>query len=292
MMDESNQDKVETDGNSRHNVRIQQQQQQQPPQPSRKQYHYKFITNRMCPYAQKVWMALEVLQISYTMVEIPLYGKDGKPDWFLQYNPKGTVPVLVVEESETSSAFKSKDTVVIGGTGSTTSSNKSVSTSNRNHHQERILTNSDEILDFLFHGNPTFPSRHDDQMNSNNWDRQQLINQQLLVVGKAVVQHSSNKSNMLALHKVLQAMEEQMSQQQYKSNHPHPKDKEDVIILPKAATIPSIVDCHTFPFVWRLQLEYEVLNARTYPKLYQWYQDMERNPAVAITMPSQWWWWW
>jgi hypothetical protein len=51
------------------------QQQQQKPQ-----HDYKFITNRMCPYAQKVWMALEVLEIPYTMIEIPLYGNDGKPD--------------------------------------------------------------------------------------------------------------------------------------------------------------------------------------------------------------------
>jgi glutathione S-transferase len=29
------------------------------------------------------------------MKEISLYGPGGKPDWFLQLNPKGTVPVLV-----------------------------------------------------------------------------------------------------------------------------------------------------------------------------------------------------
>jgi len=28
------------------------------------------------------------------MEEISLYGKNGKPDWFLELNPDGTVPVL------------------------------------------------------------------------------------------------------------------------------------------------------------------------------------------------------
>lgn len=46
--------------------------------------------------AQKVWIALETLEVSYNMEEISLYGSGGKPDWFLKLNPKGTVPVLVV----------------------------------------------------------------------------------------------------------------------------------------------------------------------------------------------------
>jgi glutathione S-transferase len=57
--------------------------------------YMKFITNKMCPYAQKAWIALEASNCDYELVEIGLYGSGGKPDWFWELNPKGTVPVLV-----------------------------------------------------------------------------------------------------------------------------------------------------------------------------------------------------
>ena len=55
----------------------------------------RFITNKMCPFAQKVWCALEASQTPYEMEEIRLYGANGKPSWFMKLNPRGTVPVLV-----------------------------------------------------------------------------------------------------------------------------------------------------------------------------------------------------
>mmetsp|Transcript_22988 Transcript_22988/g.43718 ORF Transcript_22988/g.43718 Transcript_22988/m.43718 type:complete len:236 (-) Transcript_22988:40-747(-) len=55
----------------------------------------RFITNRLCPFAQKVWCALEVSKTPYEMEEISLYGAGGKPGWFMKLNPRGTVPVLV-----------------------------------------------------------------------------------------------------------------------------------------------------------------------------------------------------
>lgn len=54
----------------------------------------RFITNKMCPFAQKVWIALEASGVKYELREISLYGPNGKPDWFWELNPKGTVPVL------------------------------------------------------------------------------------------------------------------------------------------------------------------------------------------------------
>lgn len=55
----------------------------------------RFVTNKMCPFAQKVWCALEASQTPYEMEEISLYGAGGKPGWFMKLNPRGTVPVLV-----------------------------------------------------------------------------------------------------------------------------------------------------------------------------------------------------
>mmetsp|Transcript_125381 Transcript_125381/g.390359 ORF Transcript_125381/g.390359 Transcript_125381/m.390359 type:complete len:246 (+) Transcript_125381:72-809(+) len=53
------------------------------------------VTNRMCPFAQKAWVALEESGLPFSLTEISLYGYDGKPDWFMKLNPKGEIPVLV-----------------------------------------------------------------------------------------------------------------------------------------------------------------------------------------------------
>ena len=55
-----------------------------------------FITNKMCPYAQKAWIALESSGIPYDMREVSLYGPGGKPDWFWKLNPGGTVPIVTM----------------------------------------------------------------------------------------------------------------------------------------------------------------------------------------------------
>lgn len=62
-----------------------------------------FYTHKMCPYAQRVWIGLNLAGQPYDLEQIDLYGV--KPKWFLQMNPKGLVPVLkhgddVITESE------------------------------------------------------------------------------------------------------------------------------------------------------------------------------------------------
>lgn len=54
----------------------------------------RFYTHKMCPYAQKVWLALEAGNCPYEMQQIDLYGGGGKPEWFLDLNPAGEVPVV------------------------------------------------------------------------------------------------------------------------------------------------------------------------------------------------------
>lgn len=55
----------------------------------------RLVTHKMCPFAQKAMIALECSEQPYELEEICLYGSGGKPSWFLQLNPQGTVPVLV-----------------------------------------------------------------------------------------------------------------------------------------------------------------------------------------------------
>lgn len=54
----------------------------------------------MCPFAQKAWIALEASEADYQLEQISLYGAGGKPDWFWELNPQGTVPVLVLGGSD------------------------------------------------------------------------------------------------------------------------------------------------------------------------------------------------
>ena len=60
-------------------------------------------THRMCPFAQKVCIALQLAGSPFELKEIDLYGN--KPSWFLDMNPQGLVPVLnhngrIITESE------------------------------------------------------------------------------------------------------------------------------------------------------------------------------------------------
>jgi glutaredoxin len=58
-----------------------------------------FYTNPKCPFAQRVWIALEEKKLEYSAVVINLYGSGGKPGWFMQLNPKGEVPVIKHNEN-------------------------------------------------------------------------------------------------------------------------------------------------------------------------------------------------
>jgi len=57
-----------------------------------------FITNKMCPFAQKAWISLEASQTPYVLKEVSLYGSGGKPAWFMKMNPSGTVPVIETQD--------------------------------------------------------------------------------------------------------------------------------------------------------------------------------------------------
>lgn len=85
-----------------------------PSDPSR----LRLVTNKKCPFAQKAWIALDAYYHSngksiqtgngdisgstaiaassggYELLEVGLYGGNGKPGWFREISPKGQVPVL------------------------------------------------------------------------------------------------------------------------------------------------------------------------------------------------------
>jgi len=135
----------------------------------------RLVTNTMCPFAQKAWIGLGVKHIPFSLQEISLYGAGGKPDWFWELNPQGTVPVLVVEP-------KAND---------------------RNNPTEPVvLPDSDEILDEL---DRLFPGQDDVMLyppglesEVDTW-RRKRINQQLLPIGKQAVFSSKLTSQLDAV---------------------------------------------------------------------------------------------
>ncbi|GMH40021.1 hypothetical protein BSKO_07925 [Bryopsis sp. KO-2023] len=59
-------------------------------------------SHTVCPYAQRVWLALEEKELEYTLVQIDLANK---PSWYRSVNPRGLVPAVeydgtVVTESD------------------------------------------------------------------------------------------------------------------------------------------------------------------------------------------------
>eukprot|EP00934_Nitzschia_sp_Nitz4_P002374 Nitzschia sp. Nitz4//scaffold16_size188269//23185//23952//NITZ4_001770-RA/size188269-augustus-gene-0.73-mRNA-1//1//CDS//3329538452//2369//frame0 len=119
------------------------------------------VTNKMCPFAQRVWIGLEAAGIPYTLHEIALYGPNGKPHWFWNLNPKGQVPVIVCPG-------------------------------------EHVFVDSDEILDQLEHiASLTSPSGFlfpvDEGVRNHGRTFRSLLEQLLPVAKQAVVGHSNQE---------------------------------------------------------------------------------------------------
>jgi len=67
------------------------------------------ITNKKCPFAQKAWIALREAGLDFDLSEVSLYGSEGKPEWFLNLNSSGYVPVLVEKDGQ---AINESDRIV------------------------------------------------------------------------------------------------------------------------------------------------------------------------------------
>ncbi|KAJ3043361.1 hypothetical protein HK097_001770 [Rhizophlyctis rosea] len=55
-----------------------------------------FYTNKGCPYAQRVAIALKALNLPHDHVEIDL---DNKPEWYPKINPETKVPALAINDT-------------------------------------------------------------------------------------------------------------------------------------------------------------------------------------------------
>lgn len=55
-----------------------------------------FFWNWYCPYVQRVWIALQAKGVEYDEFHIDLAGP--RPDWYLELNPQGKVPLIGYKE--------------------------------------------------------------------------------------------------------------------------------------------------------------------------------------------------
>jgi glutathione S-transferase len=139
------------------------------------QQDIQFVTNTWCPFAQKAWIALEASNAQYDMREVSLYGAGGKPDWFWELNPRGTVPVVVVKD---------------GG-------------------EKTVLADSEYILDAVMDGRIKGDGRmlldesKERYKKISKW--REIISEQLIPVGKSAVLGGS-KSKLQSLLKELDSL--------------------------------------------------------------------------------------
>jgi len=193
----------------------------------------RFVTNRMCPFAQKAWIALELSRVNYEFKEISLYGPNGKPNWFWDLNPQGTVPVLDCGDE--------------------------------------ICADSDLILDripqgLVDGGEKLLPSASSVKKKVASWRRN--INEMLPIGKRAVL-----GGDKLQLFKKLEKMDAMVEAPYLCGNEV------------------TVADCHAFPFLWRLNTEFDL--GATCPNLQKWLHYCEaNNPAFSKTVQSSWWWWW
>eukprot|EP00472_Partenskyella_glossopodia_P007854 CAMPEP_0197519152 /NCGR_PEP_ID=MMETSP1318-20131121/4421_1 /TAXON_ID=552666 /ORGANISM="Partenskyella glossopodia, Strain RCC365" /LENGTH=193 /DNA_ID=CAMNT_0043069973 /DNA_START=258 /DNA_END=836 /DNA_ORIENTATION=+ len=127
----------------------------------------KFVTNRMCPFAQRTWIALEMSGVSFDLAEISLYGSNGKPDWFWKLNPKGEVPVLSIPNGD-------------------------------------VVIDSENTLDYIGNNFNTelLPKNSNEKKCSQKW--REIINNDLKPIGKGVVLGYEKKDS---IHQVLKELE-------------------------------------------------------------------------------------
>lgn len=102
------------------------------------------VTNKMCPFAQKAWIALEASDITYEMKQVSLYGPGGKPDWFWKLNPKGQVPVVV---SDNENVIVDSDRILDEfASGSIADSSLRVKDEDQEYKIKKFRTKIDELL--------------------------------------------------------------------------------------------------------------------------------------------------
>ena len=200
---------------------------------------------------------MEAADVSYTLEQVSLYGGGGKPPWFMKLNPKGQVPILVINNN--------KDTNKI------------------------VLADSDQILDEMgmvmaaATAIPTQSATSTTQLVTDSDDDRvaafRSILNEFLPIGKSAVL-GGDKERMWSKLRELDALIDVNT-----------IEGQSYII---AGDEPTVADCAGFPFLWRIDQEFssgswENNGCQNIPV---WLEFCKKQPAFANSIQSSWWWWW
>ena len=146
-------------------------------------FHRCFLISIQKCKAQKAWIALEVSNTPYILDEISLYGSNGKPPWFLNLNPAGTVPVLNIDNGNV------------------------------------VLPDSDLILDYIHDNGLSFTSSSSDDNDDmkekiDSW--REIVNTKLIPIGKKAVLGSGSSTQ--KLYDLLSDMDTRLQNEQKPNN--------------------------------------------------------------------------
>jgi glutathione S-transferase len=223
------------------------------------------------------------MDVPYHLEEVSLYGPGGKPDWFWDLNPKGEVPILVLEQKQ-----QQQQQQYVG---------------NDNHKKMNsnvtVLLDSDVILDEMgsvvvgrgVGGDknhiksttgggqlltcPSYDSSPDKEDIVRKITSFRRTIKDFLPIGKRAVLGGSSKEKLMMWSK-LQELDSQIV-------GPYVVG-EDL----------TIADCAGFPFLWRIEQEYGrgCWTENGCVGIQQWLMECQQLPAFQNGIHRSWWWWW
>lgn len=202
---------------------------------------------------------MEVAEVPYKFEQVSLYGSGGKPSWFLKLNPKGQVPVLVINDDN------DIDKVILADS-------------------DLILDGMGMVMDSVFPKNQsTFSTKQllvtessDEEAVAKIEACRSTLNE-FLPIGKSAVL-GGDKERMWSKLRELDALMDTKGQPAY---------------IIAGTDRPTIADCACFPFLWRIGKEFgtcwEDNGCQNIPV---WLDFCKNQPAFKNSIQRSWWWWW
>ena len=208
-------------------------------------------------FTPKAWIALEAAKVPYKFEQVSLYGSGGKPSWFMKLNPKGQVPVLVVNDDN------NKDKVVIADS-------------------DLILDEMGMVMDSVFTKSQSTSSPN--QLLVSDGDNDAKINafrsalREFLPIGKSAVL-GGDKERMWSKLRELDALMDTGGKQSY---------------IIAGTNKPTIADCAGFPFLWRIDQEFgsSSWESNSCQNIPAWLDFCKKQPPFKNSIQQSWWWWW
>lgn len=185
-----------------------------------------------------------------------MYGPGGKPDWFWDLNPRGTVPIVVVFSGGEKEVFADSewilDAFANGRVGGTTRESNRLFLKNE---EEGSQSSSEETLQKV-----------------SQW--RDAISNKLAPIGKKAVLGGS----LTQLRSLLGELND-MVEGPYLAGNEF-----------------TVADCAAFPFFWRIDQEFGIgkgKHGKDEEKLREWLDRCLQMEGVKKTIPKGgWWWWW